>query len=47
MEQRFGMLNSLIKNKPGSGRLWQNRYFPCPVDKEEYLWAVAEYIGPK
>lgn len=27
-----------------SGRLWQNRYFSCPVDKEEYLWAVVKYI---
>jgi putative transposase len=27
-----------------SGRLWQNRYFSCPIDKETYLWAVARYI---
>lgn len=27
-----------------SGRLWQNRYFSCPVDKDEYLWAVIKYI---
>ncbi|MBU4321428.1 MAG: transposase [Thermodesulfovibrionales bacterium] len=27
-----------------SGRLWQNRYFSCPVDKEVYLWAVVRYI---
>jgi len=27
-----------------SGRLWQNRYFSCTVDKEEYLWVVARYI---
>ncbi len=27
-----------------SGRLWQNRYFSCPVDKDEYLWAVVKYI---
>lgn len=26
------------------GRLWQNRYFSCPVDREAYLWAVARYI---
>jgi putative transposase len=26
------------------GRLWQNRFFSCPVDKEEYLWAVSRYI---
>lgn len=27
-----------------TGRLWQNRYFSCIVDKSEYLWAVARYI---
>jgi len=27
-----------------SGRLWQNRFFSCPVDKEQYLWVVARYI---
>lgn len=27
-----------------SGRLWQNRYFSCPVDKDKYLWAVSWYI---
>jgi putative transposase len=27
-----------------SGRLWQNRYFSCPVDKEQYLWTVVRYI---
>jgi putative transposase len=27
-----------------SGRLWQNRYFSCIVDKNSYLWAVARYI---
>lgn len=27
-----------------SGRLWQNRYFSCPVDREGYLWAVTRYI---
>jgi len=27
-----------------TGRLWQNRYFSCPVDKDEYLWAVVRYI---
>jgi len=26
------------------GRLWENRYFSCPVDKNEYLWAVVKYI---
>jgi putative transposase len=27
-----------------TGRLWENRYFSCPVDKEAYLWAVIRYI---
>jgi putative transposase len=27
-----------------TGRLWQNRYFSCTVDKDEYLWSVAKYI---
>ncbi len=28
-----------------SGRLWQNRFFSCIVDTDEYLWSVARYIG--
>jgi putative transposase len=27
-----------------SGRLWQNRFFSCPVEAESYLWVVARYI---
>ena len=27
-----------------TGRLWENRYFSCPVDKDEYLWSVVRYI---
>ena len=27
-----------------SGRLWENRYHSCIVDREKYLWAVARYI---
>lgn len=27
-----------------SGRLWQNRYFSCVVDKDSYLWTAARYI---
>lgn len=27
-----------------SGRLWQNRYFSCPIDKDEYLWQAARYV---
>lgn len=27
-----------------SGRVWQNRFFSCIVEREQYLWAVARYI---
>jgi len=27
-----------------TGRLWENRYFSCPIDKDAYLWAVVRYI---
>ncbi|MBM3332397.1 transposase [candidate division WOR-3 bacterium] len=27
-----------------SGRLWQNRFYSCPVSKDEYLWPVLRYI---
>lgn len=27
-----------------SGRLWQNRFFSCPIEKERYLWTVARYV---
>jgi len=27
-----------------SGRLWQNRFFSCPVDRDEYLWQVLRYV---
>jgi putative transposase len=27
-----------------TGRLWQNRFSSCPVDREPYLWAVCRYI---
>jgi len=27
-----------------SGRVWQNRFFSCIVENNEYLWAVARYI---
>ena len=34
-----------VSRKQGrSGRLWQNRFFSCPVDKDEYLWPVLRYI---
>ena len=26
------------------GRLWQNRFFSCPIDQEAYLWAAVRYI---
>ena len=27
-----------------SGRIWQNRFFSCIVENNQYLWAVARYI---
>jgi putative transposase len=27
-----------------SGRIWQNRFFSCIVESNQYLWAVARYI---
>jgi len=27
-----------------TGRLWENRYFSCPIDKNAYLWAAVRYI---
>ena len=32
------------KKHQRSGRLWENRYHSCIVDKDRYLWAVARYI---
>jgi putative transposase len=34
-----------VNRKNGrSGRLWQNRFFSCPVDKDEYLSPVLRGI---
>ncbi|MFV0436738.1 MAG: transposase [Desulfopila sp.] len=27
-----------------SGRIWQNRFFSCIVESDEYLWSVTRYI---
>ena len=27
-----------------SGRIWQNRFYSCIVDNDDYLWTVARYI---
>lgn len=27
-----------------SGRIWQNRFFSCVLESDQYLWAVARYI---
>jgi putative transposase len=32
------------KKQSRGGRLWQNRFFSCPVDRDEYLWPVLRYI---
>ncbi len=32
------------RKRSRSGRLWQNRFFSCPVDNDSYLWPVLRYI---
>jgi len=34
-------LNRKLKQ---SGLIWQNRFFSCVVENDQYLWAVARYI---
>lgn len=34
-------LNRKLKQ---SGRIWQNRFFSCVVENDQYLWTVARYI---
>ena len=34
-------LNRKLKQ---SGRIWQNRFFSCVIENNQYLWAVARYI---
>ena len=34
----------LNRKRSQSGRIWQNRFFSCVVDNEQYLWTVARYI---
>ncbi len=34
----------LNRQRGQSGRIWQNRFFSCVVEDNEYLWAVARYI---
>ncbi len=34
-------LNRKLKQ---SGRIWQNRFFSCVIDNNQYLWAVVRYI---
>jgi putative transposase len=34
----------LNRKRKQSGRIWQNRFFFCVVEKNEYLWAAARYI---
>jgi len=49
MAQGIGRTNLIYtqyvnKKYNRGGRLWQNRFFSCPVDKEQYLWSVARHI---
>jgi putative transposase len=34
----------LNRKQTQTGRIWQNRFFSCVVENEQYLWAVARYI---
>ena len=34
----------LNRKRGQSGRVWQNRFFSCPVESKQYLWAVACYV---
>ena len=34
----------LNRKQRQTGRVWQNRFFSCVVENEQYLWAVARYI---
>jgi putative transposase len=34
----------LSRRLGNSGRVWQNRFFSCAVEKETYVWSVARYI---
>ena len=49
MARGIGLTNMVytqyLNRKLGqSGRIWQNRFFSCVVEGNEYLWAVARYI---
>ena len=34
----------LNRKRNQSGRIWQNRFFSCLVENDQYLWMVARYI---
>jgi putative transposase len=34
----------LNRKRNQSGRIWQNRFFSCLVENDQYLWTVARYI---
>jgi putative transposase len=45
----IGMTNMLYtqyvnRKLDQSGRIWQNRFFSCIVESNQYLWSVARYI---
>ena len=45
----IGMTNMLYtqylnRKRNQSGRVWQNRFFSCVVENNNWLWAVARYI---
>jgi putative transposase len=49
LSRGIGMTNQMYtqyfnRRLQQSGRIWQNRFFSCVVENEQYLWAVARYI---
>ena len=49
LSQGIGLTNQvytqyLNRKLNQSGRIWQNRFFSCVVENDNYLWAVARYI---
>jgi len=49
LERGIGLTNMvytqyLNRKLHQSGRIWQNRFYSCIVENDQYLWAVARYI---
>lgn len=46
LSRGIGLTNHQYLNRKlnQSGRIWQNRFFSCVVENDQYLWAVVRYI---